>query len=59
MDKPVSSSHSVEGEVYYPFTEVVAAAHAKEYEALYQRSLEDPEGFWGERAEELKWFHTS
>jgi acetyl-CoA synthetase len=34
----------------------VAAAHAKEYEEVYKRSLEDPEGFWGERAEELEWF---
>ena len=23
---------------------------------LYQRSLEDPQGFWAERAEELEWF---
>ena len=25
----------------------------KEYEALYRHSMEDPEGFWGKRAEEL------
>jgi acetyl-CoA synthetase len=55
-DKPVSSSDSAEGEVYYPSSEVVAAAHAKEYEEVYKRSLEDPEGFWEERAEELEWF---
>ena len=27
-----------------------------EYEAMYRRSLEDPEGFWGEAARELDWF---
>ena len=26
------------------------------YEEAYRRSLEDPEGFWRERAEELDWF---
>lgn len=25
----------------------------EEYEAMYNRSMEDPEGYWGERAEEL------
>ena len=44
------------GEVYYPSSQVVAAAHLKEYDALYQRSLDDPEGFWAEQAEELDWF---
>ncbi len=27
----------------------------EEYRALYQRSVEDPEGFWGELAEQLDW----
>ncbi len=27
------------------------------YEAVYRRSLEDPEGFWGEAAERLHWDH--
>ena len=27
-----------------------------DYEALYKRSVEDPEGFWGEAAAELDWF---
>ncbi len=26
------------------------------YEEVYRRSVEDPEGFWGEQAEELHWF---
>lgn len=28
----------------------------KEYQRLYRRSVEDPEGFWAERAEALTWF---
>ncbi len=27
-----------------------------EYEAIYNRAAEDPEGFWEEKAEELDWF---
>ena len=52
----VSSPNQIESEVYHPSSEVVAAAHIQEYESLYQQSLQDPEGFWGERAEELEWF---
>jgi acetyl-CoA synthetase len=44
------------GEIYNPPAHVTAQAHVKEYETLYQRSLEDPSGFWAERAEELEWF---
>ena len=29
---------------------------AEEYEALYARSLADPDGFWGEQARRLDWF---
>ncbi|MCZ6726717.1 MAG: acetate--CoA ligase [Acidobacteria bacterium] len=29
-----------------------------QYEALYKRSLDDPEGFWGEQAERLTWFRA-
>ncbi len=35
-----------------------AAAHVKslaEYEALYRRSVDDPDGFWGEQAACLSW----
>ncbi len=27
-----------------------------EYEELYQRSIQDPEGFWAEMADQLEWF---
>lgn len=32
-------------ELYYPPAHVVENANVKEYESLYRRSLEDPEGF--------------
>jgi acetyl-CoA synthetase len=28
----------------------------KEYQEMYNRSIEDPEGFWGEQAEKFHWF---
>ncbi|MBF0283193.1 MAG: acetate--CoA ligase [Magnetococcales bacterium] len=47
-------------EKIYPVQPAVAAhAHinAETYEAMYRRSVEDPEGFWGEQAEQrLHWF---
>jgi hypothetical protein len=47
MDKPVSSSNSVEGEVYYPSTEVVAAAHAKGVRSVLQAVVRGPRGLRG------------
>ena len=29
----------------------------EQYQSLYRRSLEDPEGFWAEQAKTLDWFH--
>jgi acetyl-CoA synthetase len=46
----------VENRVFEPSKEAAATAYIKsmdEYKAIYKRSIEDPEGFWGERAEEL------
>ena len=54
--RQVDSNDSMVGEVYNPSPDVVEAAHVSEYEALYKQSLDDPEGFWGDRAEELEWF---
>ena len=42
----------------FPVTaEAAGAAHvnAAAYEAMYRRSLEDPEGFWAEQARRLDW----
>jgi acetyl-CoA synthetase len=44
------------GEIYNPPPHVTAQANVQEYETLYQRSLDDPAGFWADRAEELEWF---
>src|SRR5688572_357764 len=40
-----------------PPAEAVASTHctADQYEALYRRSLEDPDGFWAEQALRLDW----
>jgi acetyl-CoA synthetase len=43
-------------EFYNPPAEIIAGAHVREYDALYRRSIQDPQGFWAERAEELEWF---
>ena len=45
-----------EGNTFEPPTEGADQAWMKsmdEYRAAYQHSMEDPEGYWGERAEEL------
>jgi acetyl-CoA synthetase len=51
MDQPQSDA-----EFYFPPEAITANAHVQEYEALYRRSLDDPQGFWAERAGELEWF---
>ncbi|MBR29773.1 MAG: acetate--CoA ligase [Spirochaetaceae bacterium] len=43
---------------YPPSTEFAGSANidAAGYEKLYQKSIQDPEGFWAEQAERLTWF---
>ncbi|MBI5119145.1 acetate--CoA ligase [Candidatus Poribacteria bacterium] len=53
------SSMMDEQRKFPPPKEFREKAHIKsleEYEKLHKESLEDPEGFWGKRAEELEWF---
>ncbi len=53
------SSMLRENRVFPPPAEFAAKARIgsmEEYEAMYKRSIEDPEGFWGEAARELHWF---
>lgn len=48
-----------ESRVFPPSDEFSKHAYIKsleEYEALYQRSIDDPEGFWADAARELHWF---
>ncbi|MSR17556.1 MAG: acetate--CoA ligase [Phycisphaerales bacterium] len=52
----------VENRVFEPnarFRDAVGAAHIPDlatYKAMYQRSLSDPEGFWGDVASDFTWF---
>ena len=41
---------------YFPPKEIVRKANVKEYETLYQQSIEDREGFWAAEAKKLDWF---
>jgi acetyl-CoA synthetase len=48
-----------EDQVFMPPEEVRLKAYVKtmeEYKNLYQRSMDDPEGFWGELAEGINWY---
>jgi len=52
-------SMMTEKRVLYPPKELIEKAYIKsldEYKELYQRSIKDPEGFWGELAEQLDWY---
>ena len=56
----VIESVAEEGRTFEPPAAFVQQARIKskeEYDALYKRSMDDPEGFWGELAtQELHWF---
>jgi acetyl-CoA synthetase len=52
----MSGKKVLEGEVFYPSEQVIEQANVKEYDALYERSIKDREGFWAEQAGELEWF---
>ncbi|MEM6530383.1 MAG: AMP-binding protein, partial [Chloroflexota bacterium] len=43
-------------ELYPPGEDVVQNANVPDYDAVYNRSIEDNEAFWAERAEELEWY---
>jgi acetyl-CoA synthetase len=48
-----------EERVFNPPEELSKKAYIKsmaEYKRIYQRSIDDPERFWGEMAEQLDWF---
>ncbi len=44
------------GEWYYPSEDVVKNAHIPDYDAVYEASMADTEGFWAKRAETLDWY---
>jgi acetyl-CoA synthetase len=46
------------GDTYPPSADFAATAHISseaQYNEMYQRSIQDPEGFWGEIASEFEW----
>jgi acetyl-CoA synthetase len=59
MSQPDINSLLKEDRVFTPPAKFSAAAHIKnreEYDRIYQRSVDDPEGFWAEIAADLHWF---
>ncbi len=53
------TSMMAENRVFAPSEEIQQKAYIKsleEYKQIYQRSIDDPEGFWAELAEQLVWF---
>jgi len=59
MEHETLSSMMQEKRVFYPPAELSKKAYIKsleEYKKIYQRSLDDPEGFWGEAAQQLDWY---
>ncbi len=56
MDQQAVDQTRDEDEIYNPPPSITESANVKQYDAIYQRSLEDPEGFWAERAQELEWY---
>ncbi|XPF92566.1 acetate--CoA ligase [Colwellia sp. RE-S-Sl-9] len=43
-------------DIFYPSEEVIAQANVSDYEAMYNYSINDREGFWAEQAETLDWY---
>jgi acetyl-CoA synthetase len=61
MSNPAANITSVlkEKRTFPPSPEFAGRAHIKslaEYEKLWKRAKDDPEGFWAEQAKELSWF---
>lgn len=57
--QPDISSLLKEDRVFAPAAEFSSHAHIKsraDYDRIYRRSIEDPEGFWSEMAGSLHWF---
>ncbi len=55
MSDPTKYS-AMNSDLYHPSPEVIDAAHIKDYESLYRRSVADREGFWAEEAAKLEWY---
>jgi acetyl-CoA synthetase len=52
-------NNAMSSPTFFPVTEDVAASawvDAAKYKAMYERSVKDPEGFWGEHGKRIDWF---
>jgi acetyl-CoA synthetase len=59
LNTDLFETHMHETRVFPPPAEFAAKARLgsmEAYEQMYARSVEDPEGFWGDAAGELEWF---
>ena len=52
-----AKKNDTKDELFQPSAAIIENAHinAKQYEELYKRSLDDPNGFWGEMAQRITW----
>jgi acetyl-CoA synthetase len=58
-DKKTITSMMEEKRTFPPSKEFSSRAHIKslaEYKKLYEKSINDPDAFWGEQAQNLEWF---
>jgi len=58
-EKKTITSMMEEKRSFPPSKEFSSKAHIKsfdEYKKMYERSIKDPDGFWGEQAQNLEWF---
>ena len=58
-EKKTITSMMEEKRSFPPSKEFSSRAHIKsleEYKKLYTKSIQDPDGFWGEQAQDLEWF---
>ena len=59
MPENTITSMMEEKRIFYPPKDFAKKAYIKsfeEYKKIYKRSIDDPEGFWGEMAEQLDWY---
>lgn len=58
-EEKIITSMMGEKRIFYPPEELSRQAYIKsvdEYRQIYQRSISDPERFWGEMAEQIDWY---
>src|SRR5271157_2959118 len=58
-ERKTITSMMEEKRVFPPSKEFSSKAHIKslaEYKKIYEKSIKDPDGFWGEQAQNLEWF---